>query len=149
MNRSIRNYIRSIITENRMSIPYVDAYPDEPAFYNADEVWESAMDLMESVDADVPADQDLHFFTLDTDGEVSGAAFIRLTETRFSFTVIAEGSSSHSKKDLIGECLEEYDILKGEHPDLILEIADNGMVNLLRESYGFSVLSGSSKLLIE
>ena len=149
MTKSIRNYIRSILTENRTTIPFVDAYPNEVVFYNPDEVWESTMDLLEWAGADVPADQDLHFFVVDGEGEVSGAAFIRLSENKFSFTIVSDENDALAKKELLSECLEEYDACRGENPSLMLEVVDKSMALLLREAHGFHDISGSSSLLSE
>ena len=134
--RSVREYIRSVLGESKTI-----SFEDEPiGTYDADEVWNDAMDLVENLDIELTADKDLRFFVFGMDG-VSAAAFTSLTENRFGFQVIAE--EDFHKDDLIRDCLEEYDFLHEKNPDLVLEIRDQETVEILQERYGFSMVSGT------
>lgn len=125
-----------------------EATPGEMLFYNPDDVWESAMDLVEWLDVDLTADKELRFFAINADGDVSAAAFTNCNESTFGFEIVIDPEHSYLQAELVQDCLEEYDILRGNNSDLVLEIADIGTVEVLKE-HGFKVLSGSSHLLSE
>jgi hypothetical protein len=138
--KGIREYIRSLLGDNT-TISFSDEVDD--VLYESDEVWDSAMELIESLDIDVTADKDLRFFSTDYEGEVVGAAFSSVNEQTYRFVVVVDPDYEHLREDLIRDCLEDYDYCRLENDDLIVEVQDIETIGVLKESFGYTVASGS------
>lgn len=148
---SVRDFIRSMLDDKRRTIEFLEeAAPGDQMFYDPDEVWDSAMDLVEWLDVDLTADKDLRFFVVGDDGDVAAAAFTNCNESTFGFEIVSDPDYDHYRDELVRDCLEDYDYFRSGNSELVLEIGDLGMVEVLQEQ-GFKIMSSSAnnKLLSE